>query len=364
MTASVPLPFARTTARRTPGDDIAVVRRRRARWLPWLLAVLLLVVMVASLATGAVTVAPGDVLRVLAGASDTVTPLDATIVRDIRLPRLILGALVGAALAVGGCALQALFRNPLADPGLVGVSSGAAFATALFLIAPGLLGVSAPPFVFAPWVAFVGGVGVTWLVLRLAQSGGATPVARLILVGVAVNAVASAGTGMLSVVATDAQLRSLSLWLLGSLGGATWRALGVAVGPIVLALVLLLRERRTLDLLLFGEREAAHLGLSVPAATRRLVLAAALGVGGAVAVTGMIGFVGLLVPHAVRLVLGPHHRTLVPSALLLGATLVPAADLLARTVVAPIELPIGAMMALAGGPAFLALVARTRGLAT
>ncbi|MCU0618880.1 MAG: iron ABC transporter permease [Gemmatimonadaceae bacterium] len=260
---------------------------------------------------------------------------------------------------MAGAALQVLFRNPLADPALVGVSSGAALATAIALIAPGLLGLAALPVGAAPIAAFAGGVAATLLALRLARRGATTSVSRLILVGVAINAVAGAGTGLLSMLATDAQLRSLSFWLLGSLGGTTWRSAAIVAPVVLTVLALLLREHRRLDLLLLGEREARHLGVPVERVTRRLVVVAALGVGAAVAVSGMIGFVGLLVPHAVRLLIGPTHRLLLPTTALAGAALLPAADLLARSIAAPVELPIGAVMALLGGPAFLVLVARS-----
>lgn len=355
MTAVVPIGVADAAASATAPHHPLQWRRRIV---PIALAAVALIVLLVALGSGAMAIPVPRVLEILLGG-DTAGALDATIVREIRLPRALAGAAIGAALAVAGAALQVLFRNPLADPALVGVSSGAALATAIALIAPGLLGLAALPVGAAPIAAFAGGVAATLLALRLARRGATTSVSRLILVGVAINAVAGAGTGLLSMLATDAQLRSLSFWLLGSLGGTTWRSAAIVAPVVLTVLALLLREHRRLDLLLLGEREARHLGVPVERVTRRLVVVAALGVGAAVAVSGMIGFVGLLVPHAVRLLIGPTHRLLLPTTALAGAALLPAADLLARSIAAPVELPIGAVMALLGGPAFLVLVARS-----
>ena len=354
MTAVASVGFTESATRTAPRSPLHW--RRRA--VPITLAVVGVLVLLVALGNGAMAIPVPRVVEILLGI-DTTGAMDATIVREIRLPRALAGACIGAALAVAGAALQVLFRNPLADPALVGVSSGAALATAIALIAPSLLGFAALPVGAAPVAAFAGGVVTTVLALRLARRGTTTSVSRLILVGVAINAVAGAGTGLLSMLATDAQLRSLSFWLLGSLGGTTWHSAAIVAPVVLVVLARLLREHRRLDLLLLGEREARHLGVPVERIKRHLVVVAALGVGSAVAVSGMIGFVGLLVPHAVRLLIGPTHRLLLPSTALAGAALLPAADLLARSVAAPIELPIGAVMALVGGPAFLVLVARS-----
>jgi iron complex transport system permease protein len=211
-----------------------------------------------------------------------------------------------------------------------------------------------------PLAAFAGGLAATWLVYRLATRDGRTAVATLLLAGVALGAVAGAGTGLLLFLADDAQLRSVTFWSLGSLGGATWTALAGVAPLLLLALLVALALARPLNALLLGEAEAFHLGVRVERAKRMAVGVAALGVGAAVAVSGVIGFVGLVVPHLGRLALGPDHRRLLPASALLGAALLLLADLAARTVAAPAELPIGILTALVGAPFFLWLLLRER----
>jgi iron complex transport system permease protein len=281
----------------------------------------------------------------------------------IRLPRVLLALLVGATLAVAGGALQGVFRNPLADPALIGVSSGASLGAALCLvIGPRLTGSSSAPMLawVLPLVAFVGALLATLFVLAAASAPGRRDIVTMLLTGIAVTALAQAGTGLLVTIATDAQLRSLSFWTLGSLGGATWENLVPAAIPMVLALVLLPRYAAALDLLLLGDAEAEHLGVRVTQVTRRVIVLAALGVGAAVAASGLIGFVGLVVPHAVRLLLGPSHRGVLPVSMVLGAAVLVIADTVSRTVVAPIELPIGVVTALLGAPLFLWMVVQRR----
>jgi iron complex transport system permease protein len=285
----------------------------------------------------------------------------AAVLWAIRLPRVILGALVGATLAVAGTALQGVFRNPLADPALIGVSSGASLGAALCLVVgPRLIPEGATTIL--PWllpvVAFAGALLATMIVLVVASAGGQREIVTMLLTGIAIAALAQAGTGLLVTVATDAQLRSLSFWTLGSLGGATWEAILPAAGPMLLALLLLPRDAVALDLLLLGDAEAEHLGVRVRTVTRRVIALSALGVGAAVAASGLIGFIGLVVPHALRLLLGPSHRGLLPAAMLVGAVALVLADTLARTIAAPIELPIGVVTALLGAPVFLGMVLR------
>jgi iron complex transport system permease protein len=281
----------------------------------------------------------------------------------IRLPRVLLALLVGATLAVAGAALQGVFRNPLADPALIGVSSGASLGAALCLVlGPRLMGSASAPVLswVLPVVAFGGALLATLCVLAAASSPGRRDIVTMLLTGIAVTALAQAGTGLLVTVATDAQLRSLSFWTLGSLGGATWETLVPAAVPMLLALVVLPRYAASLDLLLLGDAEAAHLGIRVTRVTTQVIVLAALGVGAAVAASGLIGFVGLVVPHAVRLVLGPSHRGVLPVGMALGAAVLVIADTVARTVVAPIELPIGVVTALLGAPLFLWMVVQRR----
>lgn len=275
----------------------------------------------------------------------------------LRLPRVLLGAAVGAGLGTAGAVLQGLFRNPLVDPGLIGVSSGAA------LVAAGLMVLSGAAWntpVLLTAAAFAGGLLAAWLVQRLARVNGRTLVLSLLLAGVAINATAGSLLGLLSYIATDAQLRNLTFWSLGSLGGATWaRALWTA--PLTgLGVLALLRLARPLNVLLLGESEAENLGIAVESVKRQALLLAVLLTASSVALCGVIGFIGLVVPHTVRLLTGPDHRLVLPGSALLGAGLLLWADLASRTVVAPAELPLGIVTASIGGPFFLGLLVRER----
>ncbi|MFO8153959.1 FecCD family ABC transporter permease [Thioalkalivibrio sp.] len=349
----------------TQGD-----RSRRARWTLLALAAGLLAVAVLSLGQGALPVPPDRIVGILASAvglgdAARFNHFEMHVVLHLRLPRLLLAMLVGSALAVSGAALQGLFRNPLADPGLVGVSAGAALGavTVIVLGATWLHGMTAWLGIYTlPIAAFIGGLAATLLVYRLAQQGGYTPVATLLLAGIAINAVAGAGTGLLTFIADDQQLRSLTFWTMGSLGGASWSNLAAAAPLILLPMLALPVLAMAMNAFLLGESVAQHLGVRVEHIKILVVTLTAMAVGAAVAVSGIIGFVGLVVPHLLRLWMGPDHRYLLPGSALLGAFLLLLADLLARNVVAPAELPIGLITALVGGPFFLALLLRRRGM--
>lgn len=330
-------------------------------WLLPILAVVLSVAFLLGVGIGAVAVPPDVVVAILlskigVSVETAVSQQQMAVLWNIRLPRVVLGGLVGAALAVSGALLQGIFRNPLADPGLIGVSSGAALG-AVFTIISGLA-------VFGiytlPVAAFLAGAATTLLVYRLSRRHGRTDVAMLLLVGLALNALAGATTGLLTYLADDAQLRSIVFWTLGGLGGALWETVLAAAPPILIVLVLAPRLGFYLNLFALGEAEARHLGVNVEWIKRAAVLMAALATGAAVALTGPIGFIGLIVPHMVRLAIGPDHRWLIPACAFGGATLLILADLLARTLAAPAEIPVGLFTSFAGGPFFLALILRTR----
>ena len=329
------------------------------------LLALMLSVALLSIAIGPVRIPIADVLRTLGALAGLpvaeVMPQHEAVIVSIRLPRTLLGLLVGAGLAVAGAAMQGLFRNPLADPSLIGVSAGAALAAVSVIVLGGhglaFLTQALGPFSL-PIAAFAGGLLTTLLVYRLASRDGRTSVTTLLLAGIAINALAGAGTGLLTYLADDQQLRTLTFWSMGSLGGATWPAVGSTALLIAVPLLALPLLARTLNALLLGEAEAGHLGVAVQRMQPLIVALAALAVGAAVAVSGIIGFVGLVVPHLLRLALGPDHRLLLPGAALLGGSLLLLADLLARTLVTPAELPIGILTALIGGPFFLALLLR------
>lgn len=284
------------------------------------------------------------------------------IVGQIRLPRALLGLCVGAVLALSGVAMQGLFRNPLADPGLIGVSSGAALGAAVAIVGGAAFG--GMPAWLAPYLlslcAFAGGLGVTALVYRLGRRNGQTSVATMLLAGIALTALAGAAIGLFTYLADDATLRTLTFWNLGSLNGASYARLWPLLLVTAAVALWLPRRARALNALLLGESEARHLGFAVERLKRELVFCTALGVGAAVAAAGMIGFIGLVVPHLMRLLVGPDHRLLLPASALAGASLLLLADLLARLLLAPAELPIGIVTALIGAPFFIYLLLRGR----
>ena len=294
------------------------------------------------------------------------------ILLHIRLPRVLLGAAVGAGLAVAGCALQGVFRNPLADPGLIGVSAGAAVgAVSIIVLGEWLFGVKEEAELFdtfrpylLPMAAFGGAVFVTLLIFQLVREheGRGLSVATLLLAGVAVNAIAGAVIGGLTYISDDQQLRDLTFWSMGNLGGADWTSTLLASACVVLALMGVLRMARSLDLFQIGERAAFHSGVDVEQVKWRVGGLSALAVGAGTAVAGPVGFIGLVAPHLARLLAGPGHRVILPLSALIGASLVLAADLFVRLVVPPAEPPIGLATSLIGGPFFLwLLLQRTRG---
>jgi len=343
-------------------------RRRRGRAALWLFALGLLTSFLLALGYGAVAIGPGQALAVLAAQVGIELPWDFTrrqeaVLLAIRLPRAAAGVLIGAALSVSGAALQGLFRNPLADPALIGVSTGAALAAVATIVLGAGLAAVVPLLLrdlLLPLAAFAGGLASTYVVYRIASNDGRTDVATMLLAGVAMNALTAAGIGFMVFLSDDQQLRDLNYWMLGSLGGITWDRMTVAAPLILLGAVLLPFFARPLNALLLGESEAVHLGFHVERSKRIIVVLAALATGTAVAISGVIGFIGLVVPHLVRLTAGPDHRLLLPLCGLFGASLVLIADLLARTLVLPAELPIGILTACIGGPFFIWLLLRRR----
>ncbi len=344
-------------------------RSGRARLVILLLCLVLALSMFLSLTSGASDASAVGVIRDwLTGAVPTDAALgarDRLIVYDIRMPRVLLGVLIGAALAVSGAVMQGLFRNPLADPGLIGVSAGSSLGAVAVIV----LGTSwLAPFTLAlgslalPIAAFCGGFAVTLVLYRVATRQGRTSVATMLLAGIALAALAMALTGILIFMADDRQLRDLTFWQLGSLGGATWPKIA-SVGPIiVLALAAMPFMARGLNALALGEATAGHLGIPVQRLKYTAIVAVSAAVGASVAVSGGIGFVGIVVPHLLRLLIGPDNRYLLPASALLGASMLLLADAVARVIVAPAELPIGIVTAIAGAPFFLWILLRKRGV--
>jgi iron complex transport system permease protein len=286
---------------------------------------------------------------------------DLLILRDIRLPRVITGIVVGASLAVSGAVMQGLFRNPLADPGVVGVSSGAGLGAITIVVLgktwfPAFL---ASAGVFAlPFAAFLGALAVTALLYRLATHNGITAITTLVLAGIAVGAVAFSLTGLLIFVADEQQLRELTFWQLGSLAGSTWIKLLVAAPLMVVSVLVMARLSRGLNAIMMGEGVALHLGIEVQRLKHVAIVCVSAATGAAVAVSGGIAFVGIVVPHILRLAIGPDYRALIPASAFAGATLLLGADVFARTIVAPAELPIGIITAIIGAPVFIAMLMR------
>jgi iron complex transport system permease protein len=329
-----------------------------------LLVLLLIAISLASLTTGASGISLSDVVRSWTSgeALDLVTR---TVLWDIRLPRLLMGILVGAALAVSGAVMQGLFRNPLADPGLVGIGAGAGLGAIAAIVLGGLFPVvvqEAIGFYLVPFAAFFGGWAGTILLYVVSTSRGRTSVAVMLLAGIALGALSGAISGVLVYMADDQQLRDLTFWGLGSLAGATWAKLLVAAPLILAALLAAPFLAAGLNGLALGEAAAAHLGIPVQRMKTVAILTVAAAVGAAVAVSGGIGFIGIVVPHLLRIAIGPDHRYLLPNAALLGASLLIIADMISRVVIAPAELPIGIVTATIGGPFFLWILLRNRSL--
>ena len=280
---------------------------------------------------------------------------------QIRLPRVILAGLVGASLAISGASLQGLFRNPLADPGLIGVSAGAALGATLIIV----LGSSfVPDYIFGPLIlplsAILGSALVIYLLYLFTKGFGYRGVTYMLLVGIAVNALASVGIGILTFISTDSELRGLTFWTMGSFGAANWTLVVPAIIVIIPTCLWLLSSSRKLDLLQLGEPEAERLGVDVKKLKFKVIISSAVVVGVSVSLSGMIGFVGLVVPHLMRLLGGVNHSYLLPSSIIFGSSIMIFADLLSRILIQPAELPVGLLTSAIGAPFFLWLILRIK----
>ena len=340
------------------------------RWSLLGLGMLACVSVLFACSTGALEIEPSRALSIfwgkISGALTGALPPDAAILLGIRLPRVLFAVIAGAGLGVAGAVLQGLFRNPLADPGLIGVSSGAAAGAVItlffmpFLTAhQGGLG--------ADWVtalgALAGGLISVLLVYKLSTKGGYTSTVNMLLFGIAINTVAGSLIGVFIYSADEARLRSITLWMMGSLASANWRTLFITAGLMTACLFGLLRIAKPLNAFTLGEQQALHLGVPVSKLKRRVIIWATLAVASSVAFSGLIGFIGLVVPHLVRLLAGSDHRVVLPGSALMGASLLVLADAMARITVAPAELPIGLVTSILGAPFLIFLLVKRRGSA-
>lgn len=341
-------------------------KRKRSRWPAILLTLgaILLALLVMAVAIGRVHIPVGEVIAVIVRrlyALVTWQPLEMAtaneiIVWNLRLPRAILAASVGACLALAGCMMQGLLRNPMADPYVIGVSAGASVGGAVAFLLAGALGWGWG-IALTPLLAFSGAIGAVIIVYVVARVGGRIPIMNLLLSGIALNTVLSALLSFL-IYFSSKELQSLIYWLMGSFTGRGWVHVAIIIPHLLIGIALAVFLARDLNALSLGEEAAATLGVHVEGSKRLLLFASTLLTAGAVAVSGIIGFVGLLVPHISRLLFGPDHRVLLPTSALLGGIFLVAADLLSRIIIANAELPVGIITSLFGGPFFLYLLRR------
>lgn len=301
----------------------------------------------------------------IASADPAMLARDELVLWTIRIPRIAIAGMIGGLLALSGAIMQGLFRNPLADPALVGVSSGGAFAAAsAIVISDSAWGASfrSLQFELLPVAAFAGSLLTTTVLYKIASREGRTSVAIFLLAGLAIAAIANAGIGLLVFVADDRQLRDITFWLLGSLSGATWPKAAVVAPVALIALLAIPLIARGLDVLVLGEAEAFHTGVDVERLKKISIVLISAMTGVAVSICGVVGFVGIVVPHLLRIVIGPGHRMLLPASVFLGAILLILADTIARVLAAPAEVPIGILTAALGAPFFLFILLRQRKL--
>jgi len=340
---------------------------RKVKRVFMLLIILVLLSAIASICLGALPISPKQVFAILAHTAGWDTgilydEMNEQVLLTLRLPRVILALLVGTALAVSGVALQGVFRNPLVDSGLIGIASGASFFAALYL----LMG-SAIPFLIAgntaltlAFVAFLGAGITTSIVYRISRFQQSIQITMLILAGVALNAIAGALTGLLTYLASESELRDLTFWSLGSLGGATWENCVILTPFVLIPLLFIFRLSSALDAFALGEQSAYFLGTNTKKTKLIAFIAATAMVGASVSFVGAIGFIGLVIPHILRSIVGPSHRQLIPLSALAGATLLCLSDLISRTILAPTEVPVGIITALVGTPILFVIILRQK----
>ncbi|TMN71947.1 iron ABC transporter [Pseudoalteromonas sp. S1727] len=341
------------------GSTLITQQQQRRFAIPALFIACIVMFFIA-LSKGGVTISISEIIAIINQTAED--QLKHAIIWQIRLPRIVLAMIVGAGLAACGAAMQAIFRNPLADPGLIGVSSGAALgAVATIVLGTSIFANFSDSFgIYAvPVGAFLGCIGVCVFIYRLSAHSGQFTIISLLLAGIAVNAIVGSLIGVLTLISNDQQLRDLTFWSMGSLAGNHFAMMTPTLCIIIACCIGLLRLAKPLNLYLLGEAQAKHLGINVTKLKKQVFIYTALCTGAAVAITGIIGFVGFIVPHIVRLILGPDHRYLMPASILGGALMLGLADLFARTVILPAEVPIGLITSAIGGPFFLIMLLKT-----
>lgn len=329
--------------------------RKRLQWKLILLALVIAlgITIIAATAIGPVEIPFAVVISTIAGFGPAPSPVERTIVLDIRLPRIILGILVGAALGVAGTAMQGLFKNPMADPYIIGISSGAALGASIAIVT------FSSSFYALLLMAFVMATLTVFIVYSIASIGGKVPVATLLLAGIAVGTFMSALTSFIMYTSGE-NLHGIVFWLMGGLWGRSWIHVFIILPWVILGSAVIFIFARDLNAMLLGEESAQHLGIEVETVKKILIVSASLITAVAVAVSGIIGFVGLIIPHIMRLLVGSDHRILIPSSALVGGIFLVWADTISRTVISPTEIPVGIITALFGAPFFVYLLRRKK----
>lgn len=336
--------------------------KRRLRWSLIIICLLigLVLTIILALSIGPVGIPMATVFKILFQFPQSWPDSQEIIVTRVRLPRILLGALVGSALAVAGCAMQGLFKNPMASPYILGISSGAAFGASVAIVVGVSFGVSIFMHTLAiPIMAFIFSSITVFLVYNIARVHGRVPIETLLLAGIAVGAFFSAQVSLMKYLAGE-ELRGIVFWLMGGLWASTWDKVAIAFPLIVLGVGVMMFLARDLNLMLMGEEHALNLGINVESVKKVVLIFASLVTAAAVSVSGIIGFVGLIIPHIMRIFVGPDHRILLPSSCLVGAMFLILMDTLARTMIQPTELPVGIITASFGAPFFLYLLRKRK----
>ncbi|WP_298300919.1 iron ABC transporter permease [Hydrotalea sp.] len=330
-----------------------------------ILLVLLVITLIIAIVFGAIPISVHEMYSAISHSikANATVSLEEAVFLDIRLPRVLLCAITGGILAASGVMMQGLFRNPIVEPGLTGTSAGAAFGASFIFVLSGRLPIWLQQFsgiFLVPVFAFAGGVVATVLVYTLAKSVKRVSVTNLLLIGIAINAIALSGTGFLSFISRDPQARSITFWNLGSFAGASWMQAGITALVTLPVMLLLWRYTNQLNALMMGDKEAGYLGVHTERLKWQILLLNTAMVAVATAFVGVIAFVGLIVPHMMRLFLGGNNRVLLPASFLCGAILLTVADITARLLIAPGEIPIGIITSLVGAPVFILLLKKSQ----